>query len=136
MTTEVNIFGAYDIRGRYPREINEKIISEISQRLGRYFSARSGSAFGGKIVIAHDTRLSSPALYQAALAQLKKSGLKIVAIGLATVPMFYFLVKQQKASGGLMITASHNPKDYNGMKVVDKNALSISGWEIKKMLNL
>lgn len=127
MTTDTNIFGAYDIRGRYPREINEKIISEISQRLGRYFKH--------KIVVAHDVRLSSPKLYQAALKALKaQKDLKVLSIGLATTPMFYFLVRKLKADGGLMITASHNPKDYNGLKVVDENALSISGWEIKKLL--
>jgi phosphomannomutase len=128
MTTDANIFGVYDIRGRYPKEINEKIVAGISQRLGEYFSL--------KVVVAHDNRLSSLSLYKTVIKNLKIENckLKIVDVGLATVPMFYFLVRQQKASGGIMITASHNPKGYNGMKVVDKNALSISGWEIKKLL--
>ena len=140
------IFKANEIRGKYPSEINEKIISEIARRLALYFdskfSARGGSAAGGqipnpkfKIVVAHDIRLSSPSLYKAVLGQLKakNSKLKAIKVGLATTPMFYFLVKKLKAGGGLMITASHNPKNYNGLKIVDKNALPISGLRIRKL---
>jgi phosphomannomutase len=55
-------------------------------------------------------------------------------VGLSTTPMFYFLVKKMNAIGGLMITASHNPKNYNGLKIVDKNALPISGIQILKLM--
>lgn len=130
MTTETNIFGAYDIRGRYPSEINEKVVAEISRRLGQYFK--------NKIVVAHDARLSSPSLYKTVINQLKAKSykLKTIEVGLVTTPMFYFLVKKLKADLGLMVTASHLPKNYNGLKIVDKNALSISGQEIKKLLKL
>ncbi|MFA5084275.1 MAG: hypothetical protein WC475_02750 [Candidatus Paceibacterota bacterium] len=125
------IFKANDIRGRYPSEINEKIISEIVKKL-------SGFSNSGKIVVAHDARLSSSGLYKVVVSQLKtqNSKLKAIEAGLATTPMFYFLVKKLKAAGGIMITASHNPKNYNGLKIVDKNALPISGLEVKKMFDL
>ena len=60
----------------------------------------------------------------------------ILKVGLATTPMFYFLVKKLKAGGGIMITASHNPPNYNGLKIVDENALPMSGLAIKKLFNL
>ena len=91
-----------------------------------------------KIVIAHDARLSSQSLYEAVITgfKIQDSRFKIIEVGLATTPMFYFMVKKLKADGGIMITASHNPKDYNGLKIVDKNAMSISGLEIRKLFKL
>lgn len=125
------IFKANDIRGEYPSEINEKIISEIVKKLSDFFNS-------GKIVIAHDARLSSPSLYKAAVRKFQAPGSKfqVIKAGLTTTPMFYFLVKKSKAIGGIMITASHNPSNYNGLKIVDKNVLPISGLEIKKLFNL
>ncbi len=134
-----NIFKANDIRGKYPGEINEKTISEIAQKLGRYFKRQaSGIKRQVKIVIAHDARLSSQSLYEAVITgfKIQDSRFKIIEVGLATTPMFYFMVKKLKADGGIMITASHNPKDYNGLKIVDKNAMSISGLEIRKLFKL
>ena len=133
------IFKANDIRGKYPSEINEKVVSEIVRCLVLYFESKfkiQNSKF--KIVVAHDARLSSPKLYRAAIRSIKRqaSSVKITKVGMATTPMFYFLVKKTKAIGGIMITASHNPKNYNGLKIVDKNVLPISGLEIKKMFDL
>ena len=132
------IFKANDIRGKYPSEINEKIISEISRNLSFYFSQLAGQR-SAKIVVAHDARLSSPGLYNSAITSLNGRNLKrlkIIQVGLSTTPMFYFLVKKSKAIGGIMITASHNPKNYNGLKIIDENALPISGWKIKKLFKL
>jgi len=125
------IFKAYDIRGKYPAEINEQVVSEIVAVLGKFFKK-------GRIVIGHDIRLSSPKLYQAAINQLKtdKSKFKIIPIGLTTTPMFYFLVNYFKAAGGIMITASHNPKEYNGLKVVKEKAVPVSGKDIMKLLKV
>jgi len=131
------IFKANDIRGKYPGEINEKIVLEIIRCLVLYFDSKfqiPNSKF--KIVVAHDARLSSPSLYQAVIKNLKFKNLKIIPVGLATTPMFYFLVKKLKAGAGIMITASHNPKNYNGLKIVDKNVLPISGFAIQKLFNL
>lgn len=122
------IFKLYDIRGRYPGEINGKSVREIAGRLTRIL--------GRKIVVARDARLSSPALYRAAIVGLKQQApsIKIIEAGLATTPMFYFLVNRLKASGGLMVTASHNPKDYNGLKVVGPKAKPISGRDILRLI--
>ena len=132
------IFKAYDIRGRYPKEINEEVVAKIAREV-------RGRLGGGKIVVGHDARLSSPALYKSVLQSLKikkflpagrQVKFKIEAVGLATTPMLYFLVNKLKAAGGIMITASHNPKEFNGLKIVGKKAIPISGAEIKKWFPL
>lgn len=126
----IGIFKAYDVRGRYPQELNEGAAVKISRAAAK--------RLGGKIVIAHDVRLSSPALYKEVLKSLKTKNYKLKAIsgGMMTTPMFYFLVNKLKASGGIMITASHNPPEYNGMKIVGKSAMPISGKEILRIMNL
>ncbi len=120
-----NIFKAYDIRGKYPEEINEKIVPDIIAALIKNIKPKT-------VVIGHDARLSSPKLYRAVIKQFKIENLKlkIIPIGLSTTPMFYFLVNYFKADLGIMITASHNPKEHNGFKIVGKNAVPISGKEI------
>jgi len=125
-----SIFKAYDIRGKYPKEINEKVVFEICGFLAQFFKK-------GRAVVAYDARLSSPRLYRAVVDGFEKSGRKIglIKIGLATTPMFYFLVNYFKAQGGVMVTASHNPKEYNGLKVVGKGARMISGKEILRIMN-
>ena len=119
------IFKAYDIRGRYPDELNERTAEFIAAGIKKIFQY-------GKVVIAHDARLSSPALYKAIINGLKKE--KILKVGMATTPMFYFLVNHFKAGGGIMITASHNPKEYNGLKIVGKNAALLSGVDILNII--
>jgi len=125
-----SIFKAYDIRGKYPTEINEKVVSEIAVALARHFKK-------GTIVVGRDIRLSSPSLYRAAIKQLRTKNLKLktIPIGLATTPMFYFLVNYLKAVGGIMITASHNPKEFNGLKVVGRKAAPMSGKDILRIMN-
>lgn len=122
-----SIFKAYDIRGKYPLEINEGAVSYIVNGLAGHFKK-------GVFVVGHDARLSSPALYKTVLQSLKikNSKSKIEAVGLVTTPMLYFLVNRLKAVGGLMVTASHNPKEYNGLKVVGARAEMISGKEVLK----
>jgi phosphomannomutase len=127
------IFKAYDIRGKYPSEINEVVVFEISRVLGRFWS----DSRKGKIIVACDGRLSSPKLYKAAIAGLEeeiKERARVIRVGLATTPIFYFLVNKLGAVGGIMVTASHNPKEYNGLKVVRFGAEMISGKEILKMM--
>ena len=125
------IFKAYDIRGKYPAEINEGVVFEIARALGSFFKK-------GKIVVAHDARLSSKTLYRAIVRGLNHSNvlknLRIVSVGLGTTPMFYFLVGKLKASGGIIVTASHNPKEYNGLKVVRRGVQMISGKKILKIM--
>ncbi len=124
------IFKAYDIRGIYPREISEKTAFEIGLGLGRFFGK-------SKIVVARDGRIGSPELYRALISGLQRANRKaqILEIGLATTPMFYFLVAKLRARGGVIVTASHNPREYNGFKVVSKNAEMINGKKVLGIMN-
>jgi len=125
-----SIFKTYDIRGVYPKEVGVKTAYEIGAGLGRFFGR-------GKLVVARDGRRGSPQLYRAAIKGVEdqKLGIKIIEVGLATTPMFYFLVQKLGAVGGIMVTASHNPREYNGFKVVGKNAAMISGKEVLRIVN-
>src|SRR3989344_102806 len=120
-----SVFRSYDIRGRYPDELDEGAAKEIAASLAGHFKS-------GKIVIAHDARLSSPGLYRAILDTFTTRDMrfKIHDVGLATTPMFYFLVNNLEAVGGIMVTASHNPKEYNGLKIVGPGAAVLSGKEV------
>lgn len=124
-----SIFKAYDIRGKYPKEINEAVVEKITIALARHFKK-------GEIVVGHDARLSSPKLYKAVLVALKKENpkLTVVKLGLITTPLLYFLVNRIGSAAGIVITASHNPKEYNGLKVVGKDAEPLSGKEVLKMV--
>lgn len=124
------IFKAYNVRGRYPQEIDEEIVFDITRALGRYFKP-------GKIIVGRDSRLSSSKLYQAVIRGFMIHDLrfKILKVGMTTTPMFYFLVNEFRAQGGIMVTASHNPKNYNGLKVVGKKAKMIGGKEVLKIMN-
>lgn len=118
-----NIFRANDIRGKYPSEINEEAVFNIVSAIQKLFKK--------SVVVGHDARLSSPSLYRAVLTALKKDKkIKIFEAGLVTSPAMYFLANKLKAGGGIMITASHNPKEYNGLKIMGKNAVPISGLDI------
>jgi len=123
-----SIFKAYDIRGRYPQELDEVVAEQIAAVLACYFRQ-------GRVIVARDARLSSPALYRAVLRGLVKHNDRLVIhrVGLATTPMFYFLTRRLKAAGGIMITASHNPKEYNGLKVMGLKGKLISGKDTEKI---
>ena len=113
-------FKAYDIRGRVPDELNE----DLARRIG---VAMSGLLQPGPVVLGHDVRLTSPAL-QAALSQgFRSVGREVIDIGLCGTEEVYFQTAHLGAAGGVMVTASHNPMDYNGMKLVREGAKPISG---------
>ena len=131
MVLNQSIFKANDIRGRYPEEINEKTAAAIGQALAKHWG--KGLPAARRVVVAHDARISSPALYAAITIQLKTYNLEPITVGLATTPMFYFLVNKLQAVGGVMITASHNPKDYNGLKIVGPKAEVMSGKEVEAL---
>ncbi len=117
-----SIFRAYDVRGIYPKDLSESEVMIIGGFLNNKMLGK------GKIVLAHDARNSSPSLYQTAIKAFKDR--EIIKVGPATTTMFYALVVKYKAAGGVMITASHNPKEWNGMKTVGKKASPISGKDI------
>ena len=129
LASRQDAFKEYDIRGVYPEEVDEALTAMVASVLAeRVFKA-------GKVVLGRDGRHSSPSLYQAAIAALQKyPNLEIVDVGLMTTPALYFLVNDLKASGGIMITASHNAKHMNGIKAVGKRAEFIGGKTIYAML--
>ena len=113
-------FGAYDIRGIYPETINE----EIAYRIGRFFPSLFVAK---KVVVGNDIRLSGPSLKESLIKGLTESGCDVMDIGQCGTEMIYFATSHFKMDGGVMITASHNPKEYNGMKFVRQEARPISG---------
>lgn len=119
-----------DIRGLYPKEVTPEVAESVAAVAPKLFADKKGT-----IIVAHDGRHGGPELAQAVIKTLENVAGKpyeIIFVGLSTTPMFYFLVNHLNAIGGFMITASHNPKTYNGMKVVGKKAIAISG---KQMLS-
>ena len=113
-------FKAYDVRGVYPTEVNE----ELAYRVGRIFSAMFAAE---TVVVGHDIRLSGRAIVDALTEGLRHGGTKVIDIGQCGTEMIYFATAHLNADGGIMVTASHNPKEYNGMKLVRKGARPISG---------
>ena len=113
-------FKAYDVRGVYPTEVNE----ELAYRVGRIFSAMFAAE---TVVVGHDIRLSGRAIVDALTEGLRRGGAKVIDIGQCGTEMIYFATAHLNADGGIMVTASHNPKEYNGMKLVRKGARPISG---------
>lgn len=105
------IFKAYDVRGIYPSELNE----EAAYAVGRAFVKLARVK---DVVVGHDARLSSPALFKALVAGLTVEGAKVTSIGQTPTEGLYFAVGSYKFDAGIMITASHNPKDYNGFKMM------------------
>ena len=128
MSYSTEAFGVYDIRGIYPKTINE----EIAYRIGRLFPSLFAAK---KVVVGNDIRLSGPAIKKALVKGLVESGCDVIDIGQCGTEMIYFATFHLKLDGGVMITASHNPKEYNGMKFVRQEARPISGdtglWELE-----
>ena len=110
------IFKAYDIRGIYPSEINERVAARIATVLAEYVRRRARKK-KITIVMARDVRTSSPSLAHYIKESLLHAGADVVDAGVMTTPMFYFCMNHLKANGGIMITASHNPAEYNGFKI-------------------
>lgn len=118
--TELTCFKAYDIRGRVPDELNE----DIAERIGRAFAA---VVTPKKVVIGHDIRLTSVAIKTAVTKGLMAAGVDVHDIGLCGTEEIYHATFAGGYDGGIAITASHNPKDYNGMKFVREGSQPISG---------
>ena len=120
-TSGVNprIFGAYDVRGVYPTDLNEDVAYRIGRAFAQYLDV-------SPIAVGRDMRLSSPALAQAFIQGVTDQGADAVDLGLTTTDQLYFAVGKYGYPAGAMITASHNPKQYNGIKMCRANAVAIS----------
>jgi phosphomannomutase len=125
------IFKSYDVRGLYPAELD----AEVAYRIGRAFVAYLNAR---RIGVGRDMRLSSPELAEAFIRGARDQGCDVVDYGLIGTDMLYFAVARDGHDGGAEITASHNPKDYNGMKLVGREAFPLSGdagiAEIREMV--
>ncbi|MEK7450341.1 MAG: phosphomannomutase/phosphoglucomutase, partial [Patescibacteria group bacterium] len=111
------IFKSYDIRAIYPDQINEENIAEIIKAIYKFFTTKIDKE-NFTVALARDMRISSPAFYKIAIETLISLGANVIDMGLMSTPTFYFAVFNYKYDCGIQITASHNPKEYNGAKFV------------------
>ena len=114
------VFKAYDIRGIYPDEIDEDGAREIGRGYVEQFEPK-------RIAVGRDMRSSSPAMAKAVIEGAAAAGAEVIDIGLVGTEMLYFAVGQLGLDGGLQVTASHNPKEYTGLKVVRRGAMPVGG---------
>src|SRR5262245_29406819 len=125
------VFKAYDVRGLYPAEITD----DLFYQLGRAFVAFLGP---GKYGVARDMRVSSPSLTSQFIKGVREQGGHVVDLGLIGTDQMYFAVAADGLDGGAMVTASHNPGEYNGCKLVKAEAFPLSGEsgikELKDMI--
>ena len=115
MAEPLTCFKAYDVRGRLPDQLNEEIAYRIGRAYADYVKPR-------RVVVGRDMRLSSPALAQSLMAGLMAQGVDCEDIGLCGTEEVYFATFHEQFDGGIMVTASHNPPDYNGLKFVREQA--------------
>ena len=120
------IFKAYDVRGLYPQQLNERVAHDVGLAF-RYLLDEEDRACGNTVVVSRDMRSHSEPLCEALIEGLTSGGLDVLDIGLATTPMNYFAVGHLKAAGGIQVTASHNPAEYNGLKFSHSGARPVSG---------
>ena len=112
------IFKSYDIRGIYPDELNEENVVPIIKAVYKFFLDQAPDKKSLSVVVGRDMRLSSPVIFKAVTDTLVEMGAEVIDPGLVSTPTFYFTVFNGKYDCGIQITASHNPKDYNGLKIV------------------
>ena len=125
-----NIFRGYDIRGIYPSELDEDTAYTVGLGFGSYIRELGKK----KCVVGHDNRLSSPILYEALIEGILSTGIDVISLGLCTTPMYYYACIQLKVYSGVMVTASHNPKDDNGFKFAFDERGNCKGQEIQDFL--
>ena len=125
-----NIFRGYDIRGVYPTNIDD----DTAYTFGLGFRTHIQRIGKKKCVVGHDNRLSSPSLYEAVIKGILDTGVDVVRLGLCTTPMYYYACIKMEIPSGAMITASHNPKDDNGIKFAFDEKGNCKGQEIQDFL--
>lgn len=109
----LSIFKSYDIRGIYPKDLNKEAVFKIGQAFVKYTGAKN-------IVVGRDMRISSPELFESLVRGITSQGANVHNIGLIPTEGIYFSIVNYDYDAGIMITASHNPKEYNGLKLVQK----------------
>lgn len=128
-----HIFRAYDIRGKVPAQMNEEVYRLIGQAFGSIVRERYGIDHP-KLAVGRDMRTHSPDLEKALIEGLISTGCEILDIGMTPSPVNYFVIVRQKLDGGLQVTASHNPKEDNGVKLQIRDAVAFAGDDIQTVL--
>lgn len=126
------MFREYDIRGIYGEDIDE----EVSYLIGRAFASKLTKLGLNKTVLAHDNRLSSPVIKENLLKGLIDSGITVYDLGLASTPMCYFATNYYNVNTSMMITASHNPKEYNGFKFSYNGIHNAFGDQVREIYDI
>jgi phosphomannomutase len=116
----VSIFKAYDIRGTYPDQIDAKMAYNIGAGMVRFLSAK-------RLVVGRDMRTMAPEIQDAVIQGMLEQGCDVIDIGLASTPMVYYAIGKLPCDGGMVVTASHNPKEYIGFKMCKQEARPLSG---------
>ncbi|HEY9732605.1 MAG TPA: phosphomannomutase/phosphoglucomutase [Drouetiella sp.] len=114
-----DVFKRYDVRGIYPSELNEDLAYQIGVQFVKLLNAKN-------VVLGRDMRVSGPQLFEAVAAGITDGGAAVIDIGLVSTDAMYFAVGKYNYDGGIMLTASHNPAEYNGMKFTKENAEALS----------
>jgi phosphomannomutase/phosphoglucomutase len=120
------LFGTNGIRGIPSENFTLKFISEVSLSIGSFFKK-------GPILVAHDGRVTSPIIYDAVSSSLMASGIDVIEAGMLPTPALQLYVRNSNYNGGVMVTASHNPSIYNGLKVMGKDGVEISRTDEKRI---
>src|SRR5918994_243832 len=117
-----SIFKAYDIRGVYPESLDEGVAGDIGRAFVKHLDLS-----GSRVVVARDMRISGEVLEKAFIQGVTQAGADVLDLGLVSTDALYFAVGHLEEPGGAMVTASHNPKDYNGFKLCREEAIALSG---------
>ena len=123
------LFGTNGIRGLVNKELTAEIVISVGSAIGTFFK-------GGNLIVGHDARTSGPMFSEAISAGLTAAGCNVFFAGLAPTPALQYAIKNHKMSGGIIITASHNPPEYNGIKVIWKDGIEISHNQEKQIENI
>jgi phosphomannomutase len=115
-----SVFKAYDVRGVYPIELDEDGAYRVARAYAEHFEP-------GSVAVGHDMRTSSPAVFAAVVNGIADAGAEVVELGLVGTEMLYHAVSELGLDGGICVTASHNPQEYTGMKIVRRGALPVGG---------
>jgi phosphomannomutase / phosphoglucomutase len=122
------VFREYDVRGVVGKDLNEEFVFNLGRAIGTYARSKNIS----QMTVGHDCRLSSPDFYNYIIRGLNSTGINTIGIGLCATPMLYFSIRHLDVSGGVIVTGSHNPPDFNGFKICIGND-TIYGDEIQEL---
>ena len=128
-----HIFRAYDVRGLAGDELTPDVVYRTARALGTFLQRRFQAQTA---IVACDSRPSSPALYAAALRGLRECGLQVTTLGLAPSPLLYYALHRWGLGGGIVVTASHNPVEFNGLKLLREEAMPLLPDEIQAVRRL